>query len=225
MTKSAVVLVSNLNCGRFSVDDMHHLASTCGNVKKLLMMPNLKKCLIQFCSRDYAQACLALLNNQFFLGEKLKVNFSKYSKIDLRKNNRSCNSEKYNQVKRVSRREWRFPGKSPVRLTLIAPSIFLLFKINQNKKNSITHETVFQRVRKEEFSPRQIKLVEDRFAECLLKEYVARGIWTVARAKKEALLAIYKFKNLQESMWMLSKLHNSQLSGKKLHVSFSFFKF
>lgn len=225
VTKSAVVLVSNLNCGRFSVEDMHHLASTCGNIKKLLMMPNLKKCLIEYKSRDFAHACLTMLNNQFFLGEKLKVNFSRYAKIDLRKNNRSCNSEKYNQVKRVNRKEWRFPAKESPRITFIAPSIFLLLKIVQNKKKSISHEVVFQHVRKEEFAPCQIKLIEDRFAEFLVEEYVNRGIWTPARAKRNGLLAIYKFKNLQESMWMLSKLHNSRISGKRLDVSFSFFKF
>ena len=226
VTKSSVVLVSNLDCSRFTVENMYNLASTCGNIKKLLMMRNLNKCLIEFKTGDFAHACIAMLNNQFFLGEKLKVNFSKYAKIDLKKNNRSGNSEKYNEVKKVLRKEWRYPSKKDKKkLTLISPSVFLLFKINQNKSQSLSHEVIFQKIKKEKFNPIQIKLIENKLSDLLIEEYLNREIWKKKKVKPNLLLSVYKFRNLQESMFMLSKLHNTGIEGKKLDVSFSFFKF
>jgi RNA recognition motif-containing protein len=226
VTKSAVVLVSNLNCSQFCVENMYNLASASGNIKRLLMMRNLNKCLIEFTSTDFAQVCITMLNNQFFLGEKLKVNFSKYSKIDLRKNGRSGNSEKYNQVKKVSRKEWRYPSKKKVsNITFISPSVYLLMKISQNKEGTLSHENVFQRVKKEKFGPSQIKLVENKMAGLLMKEYYERNIWKAPKQESSYLLSIYKFKNLQESMYMLAKLHGASVEDRKLEVFFSFFKF
>lgn len=226
VTKSAVVLVSNLNCSTFGVENMYNLASTCGNIKVLLMMRNLNKCLIEYKSKDFAHVGITMLNNQFFLGEKLKVNFSKYSKIDLRKNNRSGNSEKYNQVKKVAKKEWRYPmKKNASNITFLSPSVYLLFKIFQNKSKSISHELVFQKIKQEKFEPVQIKIVENKMADMLKEEYTKRSIWKSFKDDMEILLSIYKFKNLQESMYILSKLHNLEIKGKKLNVSFSFFKF
>ena len=191
----------------------------------MLLMPNLNKCLIQFANTEYSNSAIVLLNNQFFMGEKLKVNYSKYTEIDLKKKNRSCNSEKFNQQKRVAKSEHRFESKSSIKSTIIVPSIYLLFKIKQNDERSLTHEKIFKRVKNEIFMPVQIKIIENNLNKVLVEEYIKKRLFKFKEKNDRLLISIYKFKNLQESMFILSKLHKVRIDGQTLNVSFSFFKY
>ena len=86
VTESKVVLISNLNPNfKINVDNLHNLISCFGNITKILYMPNMKKCLVQFENEDYSKSCIMLLNNQFFLGNQLKVNYSNYAELDFKK--------------------------------------------------------------------------------------------------------------------------------------------
>lgn len=219
VTKSKVVLVSNLDCSDFRARDMMALVSCFGNVKKLLLMANLKKCLVEFKSIAFAQSCLVLLNNQFFRGEKLKVNFSKYSRIDLKKNGKSDNSERFNEVRKARREDIRIPAK--IAVTFLPPSRCILI-CTQTRKGSQgpSQEKIYNFFAKLAYKPNRIRVCDEQMAKEIKKEYKKRGF---AGPRKGKVRAIYRFKNLPESMFVLSKAHGRRVCGALLDISFSFF--
>ena len=226
VTQSKVVLISNLNCQEFGIENMYNLVSCTGNISKLLLMPNQNKCFIEFKNKEFSHTCMVLLNNQFFMGEKLKVNFSKYCKIDLKKNGKSNNSEKFNRVKKVARSEQRYFDKVSTNI-IIAPTIFLFLRIRQNSKSEdqISHKQIFNCIKGGKYLPIQIKLIEGNSKNLVVEEFVKKGLLKNNKRKKELLLSVYKFKNLQESMFVLAYFHKFKIQGQYLRISFSYFKF
>lgn len=219
VTRSKVVLVSNLDCSEFRARDMMALVSCFGNVKKLLLMANLKKCLVEFKSLSFAQSCLVLLNNQFFQGEKLKVNFSKYSHIDLKKNGKSDNSERFNEVRKARREDTRVVGDRVV--SFLPPSRCLLICIHPRKGSSPpSGAKVHAYFAKLRYKPVRIRVCGVSMGKKIKQEYKKRGL---VGPRKGKVSAVYRFTNLPEAMYVLAKSHGRRVSGALMDVSFSFF--
>ncbi len=91
-------MVSNLNNIFDSAKEVHNLFSCFGNVVKVLLMKNLQKALVEFRDCISSRASADNLNSFRISSTVLKVNYSKYKTIDLKKNNKSENSKYYNEV-------------------------------------------------------------------------------------------------------------------------------
>jgi hypothetical protein len=98
MTPSKVVLISNLLNIFDSSKEVFNLFSCFGDIVKILLMKNLHKVMIEYDSLEGSKNCIANINNLQIEGTTLRVNYSKYPSIDLKKNNRSENSVHFNDV-------------------------------------------------------------------------------------------------------------------------------
>lgn len=95
---SPVVLVSNVDSVFTSARELLNLFGCFGYVAKLLFMRNLRKALVEYALPAQAERAVTAVNAQRFPGLRLKANFSRYKCIDLKKNNKSGNSQQFNEV-------------------------------------------------------------------------------------------------------------------------------
>ena len=85
LRQSKVVLISNLENHFENAQEVHNLFSTFGNIRKVLLMKNLNKALIEYFSTDSSLLCALNVNNLRLRNTELRVNYSKYHSIDLSK--------------------------------------------------------------------------------------------------------------------------------------------
>lgn len=95
---SPVVLVSNVDSVFTSARELLNLFACFGYVTKLLFMRNLRKALVEYALPAQAERAVAAVNAHHFPTLRIKANFSRYKTIDLRKNNKSGNSQQFNEV-------------------------------------------------------------------------------------------------------------------------------
>jgi hypothetical protein len=86
---SKVILASNLDNFFDSAIQLFNLFSCFGNLSKVLLMKNLQKAMLQYTSISGSQQCIDYFTEYPLEEMALRVNFSKYSKIDLKKRNKS----------------------------------------------------------------------------------------------------------------------------------------
>lgn len=95
---SPVVLVSNVDSVFASARELLNLFGCFGYVTKLLFMRNLRKALVEYALPAQAERAVSAVNAHAFPSLRIKANFSRYRTIDLRKNNKSGNSQQFNEV-------------------------------------------------------------------------------------------------------------------------------
>ena len=105
---SKVLLLSNLNNFFGDSKEIFNLFSCFGNLNKILFMKNLQKAMIEFDTFEGAQACLDGINCRQLETLALRASFSKYPRIDVKKNNKSENSLQFNDMLVVSPEHHRF---------------------------------------------------------------------------------------------------------------------
>jgi hypothetical protein len=127
MVPSKVVLVSNLENFFDSSKEVFNLFSCFGNLNKILFMKNLQKALIEFASVESAQLCIDHINKKQIDTLTLRISFSKYQKIDLKKSNKSENSQQFNDVYVVLNEQNRFTDLS-VRFSPPSQSVMVLIE-------------------------------------------------------------------------------------------------
>lgn len=98
MAPSRVVLISNLLTIFENSKEVFNLFSCFGDIVKILLMKNLEKVMVEYTNLEGSKICIANINNLKISGTLLRVNYSKYQHIDLKKNNRSENSVQFNDV-------------------------------------------------------------------------------------------------------------------------------
>ena len=98
MAPSKVVLISNLLTIFDNSKQVFNLFSCFGDIVKILLMKNLQKVMVEYSNLEGSKICIANINNLKITGTVLRVNYSKYQHIDLKKNNRSENSVQFNDV-------------------------------------------------------------------------------------------------------------------------------
>lgn len=98
MKPSKVVLASNLNNVFDNAKEVFNFFSCFGNIKKILLMKNLNKVMVEFYETDSSLICAVNVNNLKLKDTELRINYSKYPTIDLGKNNKNSNSVNYNEI-------------------------------------------------------------------------------------------------------------------------------
>ena len=202
-TPSKVILISNLDDCFFTAKELFNVFSCFGNIFKTLLMKNLRKALVEYTTVEFAQNAISYMNNRMLGQSKIKVNFSKYRKIDLKKNNKSENSQQFNEVMIVSQNMYRFAENAP--LSIVAPCDTLLLTCD----------------RVDNIKPIDIYLQVQNIAKPQCTK--------VLNGEKEnddnkAYRVLFKFANTQDALRVLSKCHNSDVKGFPMKVSFSLAK-
>ena len=197
---SKVVLFSNIDDSLVTALEIFNLFSCFGNLRKVLFMKNIRKAMLEFTNIEYAQNCLLYMNNRPFGSSKIKVNFSKYKKIDLKKNNKSENSQNFNEVIIVLPEMDRY---SPANLSIVTPpSPYVL--ISCAKRPGI--ELVDINLLVQSF----IKPVNSR----LLDESGEPSLGT------DNFRVLFQFASIADAMLIVAKVHNSSLNGAVIEASF-----
>ena len=199
-SQSAVLLVSNLQECFSSAAEIYAVFSCFGNISKVLLMKNLKKALVEFLSEEAAIAAVAGINLRVFGNTKVKVNFSKYRKIDLKKNNKSENSQHFNEVMMVSPEMRRYSDNGAHEAS--SPSNTVLIVMEQS--DHFKPIDLFNHI--SEMGP----VVGTRTLACEQSEE-GTGLQKV----------LFKFRNEVEAIRMLAKCHNTMVNGVTLSGVFS----
>lgn len=201
-TPSKVLLVSNLfNCFD-SVNEVFNVFSCFGNIYKVLLMKNLKKALIEYTTVGFAQVAQAAMNNQLFGSAKIKVNFSRYKKIDLKKNNKSENSQQFNEVMVASKVMHRFESDEAQATQNPSESLMIVCEKNPD----LLPIDIYIHL-KAVAKPQNFKLLNED------KENV--------EAESDAYKILSKFSSVPEALAVLSKCHNAEVKGLPLKISFA----
>lgn len=98
MKPSKVVLASNLNNIFENAKEVFNIFSCFGNIKKILLMKNLNKVLVEYYDSESSLICAVNVNNLKLKDTELRINYSKYPTIDLEKNNKNSNSVNFNEI-------------------------------------------------------------------------------------------------------------------------------
>ena len=199
---------------------MHNLFSCFGNIKAILYLSNSGKCFIEYSNEIFAQSCQTLMNLQFFLGQKLKISFSKRRKVKLG-SKKSKLAKKYNKEKNVNLNEQRYSNWRSAVIPRPSQNLLIL-GIPHNKNSKFTHKNVFNLMKKIKFLPKQIFILKDDNRKTMIEEFRKRG---KVNNLEKVLFSVYKYKNVSEEMEILSHAHG--LSDESLHldVSFSYVRF
>jgi RNA recognition motif-containing protein len=197
---SKVILVSNLfNCFD-TVNELFSVFSCFGNIYKILLMKNLKKALVEYTCIEFAQTAQTFMNNQPLGSSKIKVNFSRYKKIDLKKNNKSENSQQFNEVMVASRPMHRY--EMEMRGPVPVPCENL--EIVCEKGSDVLPIDIYLQIQNI-VKPQNFKVVSDN------KENGDGDLYKIHS----------KFSSVQEALSVLSKCHNTDVKGLPLKISFA----
>jgi hypothetical protein len=123
---SKVILASNLEHFFDSSVQLFNFFSCFGNLSKVLLMKNLQKALLQYTAPSGAKQCMDYFADYPLEEMALRVNFSKYSKIDLANRSKSENSQQFNDVFVVPTECHHFPETDPMSQTLMPSTVLLV---------------------------------------------------------------------------------------------------
>lgn len=196
---SKVVLISNLDDFFHSASEIFNLFSCFGNIVRVLLMKNLKKAMVEYKKPESAEVALNCMNNRTFGRSKIKVVFSKYKKIDLKRNNKSENSQNFNEVIIVSNKMNRFKNSAA---HVIQPSDTLLVVVEKATDLQVT----------------DLMLSVQGFAKPLKTRIVQAEKENADVALHQIL---FKFSGVIAAMKVLAQAHNSDVNGHFLNVTFA----
>ena len=103
-----MILISNLDNIFGAAKEVFNLFSCFGNIRKVLLMKNLNKAMVEYCEPESSLRCAVNINNLKLLDTELRINYSTYKTIDLEKNNKNKNSINFNEVFVPSKEDNRF---------------------------------------------------------------------------------------------------------------------
>lgn len=98
---SSVVLISDLENVFSNAQQIFNLFSCFGDINKIILMHNLQKVLVEFIDTKGAQACVDNLAGTHIGNTRLKITYSKYQTIDIKKSFRNEASIKFNEIMTV----------------------------------------------------------------------------------------------------------------------------
>jgi len=192
---SKVVLVSNLDNVFSSVQELFNLFSCFGDINKLILMHNLQKALVEYQKVESARMSIQHLSGLNILNTKLKVNYSKYKKIDIKKSFRNEASLQYNEVLTVPCSLNRY-GLG------ITPDI-----------KSINSKLIFDIEKKSNIKMIDVYFYIEKFAE-------PESIQIVETNDKSKLRLLLSFEDKATAVRIMSKFHRSDIKTAKVSISF-----
>lgn len=195
LQSSKVVLVSNLDNVFSSVQELFNLFSCFGDINKLILMHNLQKALVEYQVVDSARLSIQHLSGLLIMNTKLKVNYSKYKKIDIKKSFRNEASLQFNEVLTV-------PGSLNRYGSGIVPDI-----------RSIGSKLLFEIDKKDNIKMLDVYFYIEKFAE-------PQSIKILDTNDKNKMQLVLSFKDKATAITIMSKFHRSDIKSAKVSISF-----
>lgn len=192
---SKVVLVSNLDNLFTSVQELFNLFSCFGDINKLILMHNLQKALVEYQAPESSRLCIEHLSGLSIANTKLKVNYSKYKKIDIKKSFRNEASLQFNEVLTVPSSLNRYG-------TGVIPQI-----------DEISSKLLFEVEKKDNIKMLDVYFYIEKFAE-------PQSIKVLDSPDKNKMQLVLSFKDKATAITIMSKFHRSDIKSAKVSISF-----
>lgn len=194
-----VVLISNMEDCFNTASEIFNIFSCFGNIVRVLLMKNLKKALVEYKKPESAAVAISQMNNRSFGRSKIRVVASKYKKIDLKRNNKSENSQNYNEVIIVSNKMNRFKNSS---VCSIQPSDTLLVVVERTEN---------------------LRLTDVMLSLQMLAKPIRTKSLSEDSENEEVSLhkVLFKFPSTNVAMKVLAQAHNSEINGYFMNVTFA----
>lgn len=196
MKPSKVVLISNLEDIFERAQEVFNLFSCFGNVRKVLLMKNLQKAMVEYYETDSSLLCAVNVNNLKLLNTELRINYSKHPTIDLEKNNKNPNSISFNEIFIPSAEEHRYKRND------------FVGNIGSNIKVHISYE-----------SPLNVQEVQEEIRDLLQGKEVS--LMQENRKEKYVQLRV-GYEKVQDAVMAIIKHHKREFREKVLDLSFCF---
>ncbi len=199
--KSKVVLISNLDGIFDSAIEIFNFFGCFGNISKILFMKNHQKTFVEYMTYDYACKCLIAINKLKIFKTTLKANYSVYESLNPEKNNRSENSQKFNEFLIFSPDQNRFASGLLPQIRLPSKKLFVFAE----KCSSLTPDMISAQVK-------QIKKYKK--AKTIYSEDPPFGSHT-------GIKMIFSFWNISQAITVMKSLHQSCIMNSRIDVFFS----
>lgn len=184
--------VNGLEHKDIKVHMVYNIFSNFGNITKIIFMRSKASCLIEFENSDYSAIAKDYLNNIVFMGKTLRINYSNYPSIQIR--------NKQNKVG-----EEIFIGNPRG------------FRFNKNKNISINPPSSVLHLS---------NLVKDVCKDqSVIKQYFSK-ITKVEGMKflfgdNGKNMCLIKLPSIEDALRALAYLHDTDLGGRKIQISFT----
>lgn len=191
--KSAVLHVNGLEHKDIKVHMIYNIFSNFGNITKIILMKNKASALIEFENIQFSALAKDYLNNIVFMGKPLRINYSNYANISIRnKQNKSTNEE----VFVGNQRNFRFSKNK---------------NISINPPSSVLHvSNLTKEVCKDQ------KTIKDYFG-CIGRVEGMKFLFG-DNGKNMCLL---RLPSIEDALRALAHLHDTDLGGRKIQISFT----
>lgn len=196
---SKVVLVSNISDLFETKLEMFNLFSYYGNIKKLILMRNLGKALVEYVELASAALCIKSLHCTKVGVITLKVNYSRYESIDLTKNNKNMNSINYNEAMIVPFSMHRYRDRHPIEPKSVSSNLIVVFPQSE-KVRAIDIYLLIEKVAKPDSAT-------------ILKE-------STSTLDKQARFQLC-YSSMNDALLVIKKLHNKLIGTSSLSVEFN----
>lgn len=197
---SKVVLISNIDDFFVDVAQIFNVFSCFGNISKILFMKNLKKALVEFKKHESGELAVNGINNCTFGKTKIKVAFSKFRQIDLKRNNKSEKSQSFNEVMVVANPMNRFKNNLPEDVVL--PTDTLRAVIAKGDSVLLSDLILGVQLSAKALKTKTVEAEEDG----------------QEQPNHEVL---FRFANVQEAVRVLAQSHNNLINGHALNLGFA----
>eukprot|EP01017_Pseudomicrothorax_dubius_P027440 TRINITY_DN3165_c0_g1_i1.p1 TRINITY_DN3165_c0_g1~~TRINITY_DN3165_c0_g1_i1.p1 ORF type:complete len:580 (-),score=105.25 TRINITY_DN3165_c0_g1_i1:146-1885(-) len=190
--RSPVVYVKGFDSELVNVTMIYNIFSNFGNVEKIMYMRAKGIALIEFETIDYASIAREYLNNITLLDNPLRIYFSKYDSLVLRSNPpEGADEETFIGSPAMN----RFRGFKSISINPASTTLHVSNLVIFCCKDEIIRNL---------FSP---------FGEIEALKFLFH--------ENNRNMCLVRFSNLQDSIWALANLHNYDLGGRKIQISFT----
>jgi hypothetical protein len=195
---SKVILASNLNNYFESSEEILNLFGCFGNVNKILLMKNLQKALIEFSSLESAGQCVENLGKRQNDNLMMRLAFSNYQRIDLKKSQKSETSQKFNDILLVSNTKNRF---NSLDAKFCPPSSSILVSVKKQDDLNFTDSCLLVK-------------------ECLRNLCIQTTTERLDYSDEKLIRVVFKLQSVSQSILAITKLNGSIANKSPIEVNF-----
>jgi len=192
-TKSQVLYIRGLEHRDFKVHMLYNIFSNFGNILKIIFIRSKGAALIEFENLEYSTISKDYLNNIVFMGKPLRIYYSNYSMINLSKKN--CEGYTAEDVYIGNPKNFRF--KKNKNISINPPSSTLHI-------SNLMRECCFDDVMRSYFSPfGRVEAIKFLFME------------------NNKNMCLLRYSSMEESLNAMAYLHDIDIGGRKIQISFT----
>lgn len=200
ISKSKVVIVSNLSYVFNGPEELFNLLSCFGIIKGIIYMKNLQKALVEFSTEESAKECIININNLFLGPTKLKINYSHHREINFDKSQMNQTSLQFNEIVKMPDHKQRYKNNAKISPNPISPSVI----VEADWTYQVIPKDIYHFIEKH-CKPKVVKMAD-------------RTEGDKDETKQIRLHLV--FEDVNSAIYVIYKCHNKKLRDSLIRISF-----